>query len=103
MMITENSILCNWIDLTDACISFQNFLSDVTKEPSTNLMRALGHSVVSNSLQPRELEPDRLLCLWNFQARILEWVPISTPGDLLNPGIEPGSLVSPALAGGFFT
>ena len=26
-----------------------------------------------------------------------------TPGDLLNPGIEPTSLVSPALAGGFFT
>ena len=24
-------------------------------------------------------------------------------GDLLNPGIEPVSLVSPALAGGFFT
>ena len=26
-----------------------------------------------------------------------------SPGDLLNPGIEPMSLVSPALAGGFFT
>ena len=32
---------------------------------------------------------------------ILEGVP--TPGDLPNPGIEPASLVSPALAGGFFT
>ena len=26
-----------------------------------------------------------------FQARILEWVAISSPGDLPNPGIEPGS------------
>ena len=26
-----------------------------------------------------------------------------TPGDLPDPGIEPGSLVSPALANGFFT
>ena len=26
-----------------------------------------------------------------------------SPGDLPNPGIEPASLVSPALAGGFFT
>ena len=26
-----------------------------------------------------------------------------TPGDLLNPRIKPTSLVSPALAGGFFT
>ena len=25
------------------------------------------------------------------------------PGDLLDPGIEPASLASPALAGGFFT
>ena len=26
-----------------------------------------------------------------------------SPGDLSNPGIEPTSLKSPALAGGFFT
>lgn len=29
--------------------------------------------------------------------------PGSPPGDLPNPGIEPESLRSPALAGGFFT
>ena len=50
-----------------------------------------------------------------FQGRILEWVarPSSrndsgrsfqkNPPDLSNPGIEPASLMSPALAGGFFT
>ena len=38
-----------------------------------------------------------------FQARILEWVPLPIPGDLPNPGIEPTSLGSPVLAGGFFT
>ena len=37
-----------------------------------------------------------------FQARILEQVAISTPGDLPEPGIETVSLVSPALADGFF-
>ena len=26
-----------------------------------------------------------------FQARILEWVPFPSPGDLSNPGMEPGS------------
>ena len=36
------------------------------------------------------------------QARILEWVAIPSPGDLPDPGIEPKSLESPALAGGFF-
>ena len=37
-----------------------------------------------------------------FQARILEWVPFPTPGDLPDPGIEPETLASPALAGRFF-
>ena len=30
-------------------------------------------------------------------------VPFSSPGDLPDPGIEPTSLMSPALADGFFT
>ena len=30
-------------------------------------------------------------------------LPCPSPGDLTNPGIEPTSLTSPALAGGFFT
>ena len=38
-----------------------------------------------------------------LQARILEGLPCPPPGDLPNPGIEPVSLMSPALAGGFFT
>ena len=35
-----------------------------------------------------------------LQARILEWVPFPSPGDLPDPGTEP---MSPALAGEFFT
>ena len=38
-----------------------------------------------------------------LQARILEWVAIPSPRDLPHPGIEPASLVSPELAGGFLT
>ncbi|ELR53618.1 hypothetical protein M91_05555, partial [Bos mutus] len=30
-------------------------------------------------------------------------LPFPSPGDLTDPGIEPTSLLSPALAGGFFT
>jgi len=37
-----------------------------------------------------------------FQARILEWVAFPPPSYLPDPGIEPASLASPALAGGFF-
>ena len=38
-----------------------------------------------------------------LQARILEWVACLPPGDLPDLGIEPTSLMPPALAGGFFT
>ena len=34
-----------------------------------------------------------------FQARILEWVAISSSGDLPGPGMEPVSLASPACRG----
>ena len=38
-----------------------------------------------------------------LQVRMLEWVAMPSSGDLPDPGIEPVSLLSPALAGGFFT
>ena len=38
-----------------------------------------------------------------LQARILKWVAMPSPGDLPDPGINPPSLMSPALVGGFFT
>ena len=38
-----------------------------------------------------------------LQPRILEWVAISPPVDLPDPGIEPMSLASPALTGRLFT
>ena len=40
-----------------------------------------------------------------FQATILERsrLPFPAPGDISDPGIEPTSLVSPVLAGEFFT
>ena len=38
-----------------------------------------------------------------LQARILECVVMPSSGDLPNPGIEPTPLMSPALAGRFFT
>ena len=38
-----------------------------------------------------------------LQARILEWVAMPSSGDLPNPGPQPASLMSPALADSFFT
>ena len=38
-----------------------------------------------------------------LQVRIVEWVAMHFSGGLPNPEMEPASLMSPALAGGFFT
>ena len=58
-------------------------------------------SVMSHSFWP----PTRHLCPWNEFSRQEHWsgLPCSPPGDPPNPGIEPVSLRSPVLAGGFFT
>ena len=38
-----------------------------------------------------------------LQARILEWVAMPSSSESFDPGMEPTSPTSPALAGGFFT
>ena len=38
-----------------------------------------------------------------LQARTLEWVAMPSSGDLPGPGVEPGSPMSPTLAGFFST
>ena len=38
-----------------------------------------------------------------LQARILEWVSVPSSKDIPDPGIKPESLMSPTLAGRFFT
>ena len=55
--------------------------------------------VVSDSLQPHELQPARVLC-GILQARILEWVAVSFSREwnLPDPGLEPWS---PALQADF--
>ena len=57
-------------------------------------------SVLSDSLQPHELQPARLLCLWDFPRTGLPCPPL---GDLPNPGVELTFLTSPPLADRFFT
>ena len=43
------------------------------------------------------------LCMGFPRQEYWSRLPFPTPGDLPDPGIEPWSLVSPALAGKFFT
>ena len=55
------------------------------------------------SVCPTLCDPPGSSVLGIFQARILEWLPCPVPGDLPDPGMKPASLVSPAVASGFFT
>ena len=60
-------------------------------------------SVMSNSLQPRELEPTRLLCPWDSPGKILERVATSSSSGSSWPKYQIMSPASPVLSGWFFT
>ena len=52
---------------------------------------------------PMDCSPQAPLSMKFSRQEYWHGLPCPPPGDLLNPGIEPTSLISPALAGGFFT
>ena len=54
-------------------------------------------------ISPMDCSPPGSSVRGILQARILEWVAMPPAGDLPNSGIKPMSLMSPALADGFFT
>ena len=60
---------------------------------------------MSNSLRPHGLyvAHQAPLSMGFFRQEYWSWLPFPPPGDLPNPGIEPVSLESPALASRFFT
>ena len=61
-------------------------------------------SVVSDSMWHYGLQSARLLCPWDSPGKNTGVGLLCLPTeDLPNPGIEPASLVSSALVGGFFT
>ena len=64
----------------------------------------LSCSVVSNSLQaPWTVACQAPLSMRFSRQEYCSGLPFPSPGDLPNPGVEPGSLESPALAGRFST
>ena len=70
-----------------------------TKSQDPPNLSELNLSVMSDSWQPHELWPSRLLSLLGFPGKHTRGLSFPTPEDLSDPGVE---LVSPALAGGFF-
>ena len=63
----------------------------------------LSRSVVPDSLRPHGLEPAGIRYLEVSRQEYWSGLLLPTPGDLPDPGMEPESLISPALASRFFT
>ena len=66
----------------------------------------LCHSVISNSLPVQGVISNSCqapLCMGFFRQEYWSGLPLPSPGDLFDPGIEPTLPVSPVLAGRFFT
>ena len=59
--------------------------------------------VVSDSATPWTVACQAPLSVEFSSQEYWSGLPFPTPGDLPNPGVEPESLASPALAGRFFT
>ena len=60
------------------------------------------YSVVSNSLQPHELQSTTPQSMELSRQEYWSGLPFPPPRDLTNPGIKPTSPVSPAGTGRFF-
>ena len=65
-------------------------------------MCMLGHSVMSDSVTPQTIAHQASLSRGFSRQEYWSGLPFPSPGDLPDPGIEPTSLASPTLAGGFF-
>ena len=68
-----------------------------------NVRACLVTSAVSDSVQPETVARQASLSVGFSRQEHWSGLPCSPPGDPPNPGIEPVSLRSPVLAGGFFT
>ena len=71
-------------------------------EEIRNVLGALSRESSLTPCDPMHCRPPGSSAIGIFQARILEWVAIPTPGDLPDPGFKPTSPETPAFAGRFF-
>ena len=67
------------------------------------MLLLLSHSVVSDSVTLWKAAHQASLSMGFSRQENWSGLPRRPPGDLPYPGIEPTSLKSPALSGGFFT
>ena len=73
------------------------------KSVSFNMMLCLVAQLCPTLVTPWTVAFQALLSMKFSRQVYWSWLPFPTPGDLPDQEIEPASLASPALAGGFFT
>ena len=104
--IPHHHLTCKiqWLSLfTELCNHYHNLFWKISTSPQRNSMLI---RVFSAQLGPSLCDsmdyglPGSSVCGIS-QARVLDWVPCPPPGDPSEPGIEPASLGSPALADRF--
>ena len=62
-----------------------------TEAPAPGISVCASPAVITKSLWPMNYSPPDSSVRWILQARTLEWLPFPSPGNLPDPGIEPGS------------
>ena len=76
---------------------------DAGTRPTRRVCVCVVAPVVSDSATPRTADRQAPLSTCLSRQEDCSGMPCPPPGDLLDPGIRPVSLMSPVLAGGFFT
>ena len=101
---TQLGVSTSHVSTATACAHLHRGKVTTTDTKTQQLLCAVLCSIVSNSLWLHGLQPTRILCPQDYSSKntgvgcksLLQ-------GNLPYPGIEPESLESPALSGGFFT
>ena len=93
-----------WMFLHSLCTSALNYcLRAVLCMCDNGVNRKLCAQSCLTLCDPMDYSPPGSSVDGIFQAKILEWLTLPSPGDLPDPGVELESLWSPALTGRFFT
>ena len=92
---------CNFELSSCVCVDFMDIYIYFIRGPEVITFQSgsVSHSVVCDSLRPQTVSSPGSSARGISHLRMLGWVAVSSPEDLPDPGIEPGS---PASAGRFF-
>ena len=81
--------LINWLNILLRCNGFTRILKAVVHQTGKEIRKESGLSVMSDSVTPWTVAYQAPLSMGFSRQEYWSGVPFPSPGDLLNPGIEP--------------